>query len=256
VVKWLLRWDPSKGKLFTWFTKCSKHAFLSELVKANGDRKRFHSTSDNLERFIGAEDHAIDKLDLETELTQKLQDLTCRWGHPQEIGCLQYLFKCILDEDNRDKQAAIRAASYAYCVTLDMAKFFYRWAVSELRGLYMERIRVKLTADDLIYLSESYSVFVDLVDMFGIEAGKKMVAKYGGSRCKIPTLNYLCRLHENYDIWQEIENTDKDPESIAIVAARHKKTARSAAEAYEEMCEILNPKRAGEYYIFRENDDD
>ena len=236
-------------------SKCAKHAFLSELVKVNQYRKRYHATSDSLERFIGAEDHAVDKHDLETEMKMKLQTLTCRWGHPQEIGCIRFLIDCILDEDNRDKQAAIRAAAYAYCVTMEMAKFFYRWAICELRGLFIDKIRVPISEDDLFYLSETYTPFVDISDTLGIEDAKLLVAKHGGTRVKIPTLTHLLRLKENYQIWQEIEGTDKDPDSIAAIAARHKKTARSATEAYEEMCETLNPRRAGEYYIFRDNDE-
>jgi hypothetical protein len=255
VVKWLLRWEPRKGKLFTWFSKCAKHAFLSELGKVNLYRKRFHATSDNLEKFIGAEDHDVDKHDLAAEVKARIATLTCRWGHPQEIGCIGYLIECILDEDNRDKQAAIRASAYAWGISLDMAKFFYRWAICELRTVLLEKIRVPITQDDLLYLSESYTTFIDTVNIIGIEAAKKLIAVQGGSRIKIPTLAHLARLKENYQIWQEIEQTDKDPDSIAEVAARHKKTPRTAAEAYEEMCEILNPRRAGEYYIFGENDE-
>src|SRR5208337_1352821 len=40
VVKWLIRWQRKKGKLFTWFSKCAKNAFRSELVKVNQFRKR------------------------------------------------------------------------------------------------------------------------------------------------------------------------------------------------------------------------
>ena len=40
VVKWLLKWEPKLGKIFSWFSKCAKHAFLSEIVKANQCKKR------------------------------------------------------------------------------------------------------------------------------------------------------------------------------------------------------------------------
>ena len=52
VVKWLLRWQPKKGKLFTWFSKCAKNAFRSELVKVNQFRKRYHVTVTALKNFI------------------------------------------------------------------------------------------------------------------------------------------------------------------------------------------------------------
>ncbi len=63
VVKWLLRWEPKKGRLFSWFSKCAKNAFRSELVKVNQFRKRYYVTSDNLEHFYGVDDHAGNRCD-------------------------------------------------------------------------------------------------------------------------------------------------------------------------------------------------
>lgn len=256
VVKWLLRWEPKLGKLFTWFSKCAKHAFLSELVKVNQYRKRYHSTSDSLEKFIGTEDHAVDKHDLAREVRQQIEQLTCRWGDPQEIGALRYLIECIIDEDNRDRQAAIRAAAYAWGIPFEMAKFFYRWALTALRGAFHSRIRVNFTEQDLFLLCETYTDFADFHDDMTFDQMKNLMVKHGGKRVKIPTLAYIAKRKEEYQMWQEIEATPKDPLSIAEVAERHKKTAKTAAQAYEEMCEILNPRRAGEFYIFGHNDDD
>ena len=256
VVKWLLRWEPKLGKLFTWFSKCAKHAFLSELVKVNQYRKRYHATDDSLEKFIGTEDHTIDKHDLAVEVRQALEQLTCRWGDPQEIGALQFLIECIIDEDNRDRQAAIRGAAYCYGISMDMSKFFYRWSLTALRAAFVHKVRVNFTEQDLFLLSESYTDFCDLHDYIPWEYQRMMAIRDGGKRIKVPTLTHLITLVENYQMWKEIEATPKDPLSIAEVAERHKKTAKTAAQAYEDMCEKLNPRRAGEYYIFRHNDDD
>ena len=256
VVKWLLRWEPKLGKLFTWFSKCAKHAFLSELVKVNSYRKHYHATSDSLEKFIGAEDHSVDKHDLALEVRQTLEQLTCRWGDPQEIGALQFLIECIIDEDNRDRQGAIRGAAYCYGISMEMSKFFYRWALTALRAAFIEKIRTNFTEQDLFLLSESYTDFCDLHDYLPWELQTTMVARDGGKRIKIPTLTHLITLKENYQMWLEIEATPKDPLSIAEVAERHKKNAKTAHQAYEDMCEKLNPKRAGEFWIFRNNDDE
>lgn len=256
VVKWLLSWNPKLGKLFTWFTKCSKHAFISEVVKVNAHRKRFHATSDSLEKFMGVEDHEVDKHDLATEVRLKLEDLTCRWGDPQEIGAVHFLIECIIDEDNRDRQAAIRGAAYAYGISMDMSKFFYRWALTALRSAFLEKIRVNFTEQDLFLLSESYTDFVELCDDVPWDRLRQIMIKHGGKRIKIPTISHVLGLKESYQMWREIEATPKDPTSIAEVAERHKKTAKTATQSYEEMCEKLNPRRAGEFYIYRPNDDD
>ena len=256
VVRWLLSWEPKLGKLFTFFSKCARHAFLSELVKMNQYRKRYHATSDSLEKFIGTEDHAVDKHDLAKEVRQQIEQLTCRWGDPQEIGAIRYLIECIVEEDGRDRQGAIRAAAYAWGLTMDMSKFFYRWALTALRGAFLNRIRVNFTEQDLFLLSETYTDFADFADDLKFEQLKILMVKHGGKRVKIPTLAHLAKRKEGYRIWQEIEATPKDPHSIAEVAERHKKTAKGATQMYEEMCEILNPRRAGEYWIYGHNDED
>ena len=237
--------------------QCAKHAFLSELVKVNQHRKRYHSTSDSLEKFIGAEDHAVDKHDLAAEVRRALDDMTCRWGDPQELGTLRFLIECIIDEENRDRQGAIRGAAYCYGISMDMSKFFYRWALSALRSTFIDKIRVDFTEQDLFLLSESYTDFVDLYDIFPWHYLWQLMVIKGGGRIKIPTITHVIGQKENYQMYKEIEATPKDPLSIAEVAERHKKTAKTAQQSYEDMCEKLNPRRAGEYSIYHpEHDDD
>jgi len=245
-----------KQRILVSNSKCAKHAFLSEILKVNQYRKRYYATDDSLEKFIGVEDHAIDKHDLAAEVRQKLDGLTCRWGDPQELGALRFLIECIIDEDNRDRQAAIRGAAYAFGISMDMSKFFYRWALTALRSAFMDKIRVNFSEQDLFLLSESYTDFADLHDIIPWEYLRRLMVVKGGQRIKIPTISYVIAQKENYVMWREIEATAKDPVSIAEVAERHKKTAKTAAQTYVEMCEKLNPRRAGEYYIYRSNDDD
>jgi hypothetical protein len=252
VVKWLIGWNPKKGRIFSWFSKCAKHAFLSEVVKVNQYRRRYHVTGDNLEKFYGSEDHEIDKRDLAKDVRTKLQDLTCRWGDPQEIGALKYLIECIV-ADEHDKQAAIRAASYAYGISIDFAKFFYAWALIALRDQMYDKIRVPFTEQDLLRHKESYSHLVDLLDIVTWDQMKRIIATRGGMRLKIPTMAQLAKLKEDYETFQEIEASDKDPDSIADIAKRRKKTTRTAMESYMDMVETLDHRRSGEHHIYDEH---
>jgi len=258
VVKWLLRWQRKKGKLFAWFSKCAKNAFRSELVKVNQFRKRYHVTSDNLEKFFGAEDHAVDKHDMATEVRAKLANLTCRWGTPQEIGAIHFLIECILEEDH-DKQAAVKGAAYAYGISIELAKFFYSWALVALRDQMYRRIRVPFTEEDLVRAAYSYTHFVSLFDMPNTPFtwpvhGKYLCANYGGMRFKIPTIAQLAALVEAKQIFDEVEIGDKDPDSVAEVGERHGKNARTAQDLYHEMVEVLNPRRSGEYEVYGDDD--
>jgi hypothetical protein len=254
VVKWLLKWQRKKGKLFTWFNKCAKNAFRSELVKINQWRKRYHVTSDNLEKFYAGENPNIDRHELAAEAKARLTNLTCRWGNPQEIGAIHFLIECILDDDH-DKQAAIKGAAYAFCISTELSKFFYAQGLVMLRDAMYRRIRVPFTEEDLVRLAFSYHDFISLFDthntplVWGLH-GKYLVAVHGGKRLKIPTIAQIDAVIEAKKIFDEIDAGDKDPDSVAEVAARHGKSARSAQDIYDEMSQIIDPKRSGEFEVY------
>lgn len=258
VVNWLLKWEPKKGRLFTWFSKCAKNAFRSELLKVNQFRKRCHTTGENLELFYGAEDHEVNKHDLAEEVKLKIQDLACRWGDPQEIGAIKYLIECIIDDDNdlgNDKQRAIWSAAYAYGISPDLSKFFYSWCLVALRHQMYNKIHVPFTQQDLFRASESYSHIVGLLDIVTWDQLKQIIAVYGGTRFKIPTLASLAKLNKDYRLFQDIDKSDLDPDAVAEVAAAHGKTPRTAQEVYHEMIDVLDPKRYGEHAIYDDNGD-
>jgi hypothetical protein len=255
VIKWLAKWQPKKGRLFSWFSKCAKNAFRSELVKVNQYRKRYHVTSDNLEKFYGVEDHEVDKHDAAADVRSKLDELTCRWGDPQEIGAIRFLILCIIDDDH-EKQAAIRSAAYAYGISFELSKFFYNWAIVNLRHAFYEKVYIPFTEHDLMLAAESYTLWPEVVNIIGIEKAKEMSAILGGQRFKVPSLQHIAKLRDNYNLARDIERSDLDPEAVAEIARKHKKTVRTAQEVYSEMAEQLDPRRYGEHTIFGEDSAD
>jgi hypothetical protein len=230
---------------------CAKHAFLSELVKANQYRKRFHVTGDNLEKYYGLEDHASDKHNLTEEFDKSLKDLYCRWGSPQEIGAIRYLVECLVhDLDSHDKQSAIRAAAYAWGISMDLSKFFYSWALVALRDLHYKKIRLPFTTEDIIRHCYSYTNFVDLLDYMPSAELMRLIATKGGQRIKIPTIAQIKKLKDDHAIFVAVMDSDKDPDSIADIAKKRKRSQRTAQEAYMAMVEATNPNRTGEHEIF------
>ena len=255
VIKWLIKWEPRKGRLFSWFSKCSKHAFLSELVKVNVYKKRYFSTGENLEKYHGAEDHDSDKKKLAEEFNHSLKDLYCRWGSSQEQGALRYLCECLVhDLDNHDKHAAIRGAAYAWGISMDLSKFFYSWVLVALRDIHYNKVRVPFTEEDIIRHWLSYTNFVDLYDYMTHENIKKFIATHGGQPLKIPSLAKLSKIKEDYLIFCEVERSDKDPDAIAEIAKKRKRTPRSAQDAFAAMVEITNANRSGEHPLYSTDD--
>lgn len=255
VVKWLLKWDPRKGKLFTFFTKCAKHAFISRLSKENIWRRRFHTTSDSLENFIGTEDHAVDRHDMAAQVNEKLSTITCRWGSPQEIGAIRYLIECIIEDiEKRDKNAAIRGAVYAWGISYDLAKFFHRWALSELRAVFYECVRFPIGENELFLLAYSYDDVADFNKHFGWEVTKKACMLYGGRRFYFPPMAKLAKIKRDHRMSQELDRCDGDPEEVAEIAHRYKLKAKTATETYAEMVEILRPERSGDHPVYSDQD--
>jgi hypothetical protein len=253
VVKWLIKWEPKLGKIFSWFSKCAKHAFLSEIVKANQYKKRYHVTGDNLEKYYGSIDHESDKHDVSAEFDRSLKDLFCRWGSPQEIGAIKYLVECLVhDLDNHNKQAAIRGAAYAWGISFDMAKFFYSWVLIALRDLHYARIRVPFSEEDIVRHALSYTNFVELYQFMSHAQIKRLIAVMGGQRIKIPTVAQIAKLKDDYETFEEVLESAKDPATVADVAKVKKRSARTAAEAYQSMVESTNPQRSGEYQIYED----
>lgn len=257
VVKWLIRWEPKLGKIFSWFSKCAKHAFLSEIVKVNQYRKHYHVTGDNLEKFYGTVDHESDRHDTTTEFDKSLKDLFCRWGSPQEIGAIKFIVECLVhDLDNHNKAAAIRGAAYGWGISMDMAKFFYAWVLIALRDLHYKRIRVPFTEEDIIRHAFSFTNFVELYQFMSHDQVKRLIAVMGGQRIKIPTIAQIAKLKEDHETFEAVLDSDKDPSTIAEIAKKKKRSPRTAADAYQAMVEATNPQRSGEYQIYGDNDDE
>jgi hypothetical protein len=250
IVRWLLAWEPKKGRLFTFFSKCAKHAFLSEVGKITQYRKRFYSTSDSLEEIHGSEDHQVNKHDLALEVRQKIEELHTRWGDPQEIGALRFILECIVMDDTHDKQATIWSAAYAYGISPEVSKFFYTWAFTALRHQMLYKIHIPFTEQDLLRAAESYTFLPDLMDLIGYENVMLMITVHPGQRFKLPTLSALKKLHDDYRLYREIDASDMDPESIAAIARKHKKTEKGAQETYAEMTAKLDANRYGEHSIY------
>lgn len=250
VVKWLLKWQPKKGRLFSWFSKCAKHAFLSELVKVNQYRKRYHVTGDSLERFYGADDHEVNKHDIAAEYRNRLQSLTCRWGDEQEIGAIRYIVECIVEDHKADKASVIRGAAYANGISFDMAKFFYAWALVGLRHVFFDKAYLPFTESDLLRASESYTLWPDLVDTIGLAKSNELIAKFGGQRLRIPSLEHVKKLRDDYRLHQALIQSDLDPDTFSGTAKKHGRTQKSAHEVYAEMSKTLDPRRCGEYEVY------
>jgi hypothetical protein len=161
------------------------------------------------------------------------------------------MVECLVhDLDNHSKQAAIRGAAYAWGISMDMAKFFYGWVLIALRDLHYARVRVPFTEEDLLRHALSYTNFVELYQFMPHSQIKKLIAVMGGQRIKIPTIAQITRLKDDYETFETVLVSDKDPATVADIAKKKKRSPRTAADAYQTMVESTNPNRSGEYSVY------
>jgi hypothetical protein len=248
VIRWLYAWSIKKGPLFSFFSKCSKYAFLSEISKETVYRQRYHVTSDNLESIFGQEDHpSMTEAALDTD--KMFQDIFVRWGSPQEQNAIRYLLRCIV-EDGHDKHAAIKGAAYAWGISFEISKFFYNWCLMELRHRMYKEIRIPFTQQDLFRHAHSYTPLVDLLEIITWDQLVKLIAIMGGTRLKIPTLAQMTKLSTDYRTALEIEDSPMDVDSVGEIAKNHKRSVKTAHQAYREIVESTTIERTGEHELF------
>jgi len=271
VVMWLLRWDPNKGRLFSWFSKCAKNAFRAEITRVLAFRERIHTTDDSLEKLFGSEDHEVNKHDSAEEVRRRIRTIQSRWGHPQEIGTIHFLLECIID-DNHVKEASIQAASFAWGLSIDTVRFFYSWCLVSLRNVMLDKISIPMSDLDLFQVRYAYTFLPDFLNLvpwnkvrhscpqcghtFMCSSGsmKDVCAVFGGQRVKFPPLEELAKTREDYIISREISQSDLDPDSVNAIVRKHKRPIRTAEQIYRDMTQLHDPKLTGEYPVYDDTD--
>ncbi len=258
VPRWLLACDTKKlheGKLFSWMSTCAKNAFRSEVARQRQHTTRHHATGDNLEKYVGEEDHSVMRHDAAADAKRRIHAITTRWGDPHELGAVRFIVDCLVDEEHQppNRQTITNGAMYAYGQSPEMTKFFYQWALFALRDALFDRVHVPFTKYDVLRLRESYSFIPDVIDIVGWAPFSQLVVKLGGTRLKLPTTQQLARMHEDYLLHRELQETDMTPEAVEATARRRGRTTRNAQELFTEMSEQLGTHRSGEHPLYQDD---
>ncbi len=241
---WMRYWDPAKGRIFSWFTKCAKHVYLGEVAKAQVYRQRYHATSDSLEQIAGALDPQIDA-DADIEHVQSaLADIECRWSNPQVIDCIRFHIASIVENPRGPKKPVIRAGSFASGLSIELSRFAHNWALFAIRSAMYHRLKPHYSDVDLITYSESFTLFPDLLDIITVAQLKKLIAVMGGQRLRIPTVAQVEKLVRNQKLAAALaSHSHLTPTSLSAVARDHGVRDRTAEEVFVAMSEMLDPER-------------
>lgn len=254
VPNWLVYWDPAKGKLFSWLSTCAKHVFLGEVARATQHRNRFHATGENMEKFVGAEDHAVVRHEASEAVRAMLQDLTCRWNDPQILCCLRYHLECVVENPRGNKKHVIRGGAYAGGVSPELSKFLYHWAIFALRDAMYDRLAMPYTEQDLFRLQHSFTYLPDLLNVITWQQMLKIIALLGGTRIRVPTMAQLEKFKTEHSIFSEVGRSLGDPDSAAAIARKYRTSVASAEEAFERLArESERGDQSGDYSVYGED---
>ena len=251
IPKWLMKWDPAKGSLFSWLSTCAKNVFRSELVKTTTFTKRVHCTDDDaaLERLSGFTDDGQDSKDRSDAIHAKIKGMTAPWASEEMRGAIRYIIECIMEEDHR-RQDCIRGAAFAWGLSMDTTKFLYSWTHVQMKVELFDETYTRFTDHDLFVASYRNTPWPQIVEMIGWDVAKKVFACAGGQRLKVPTVGELGRLMQQGRMVQEILKSDKDPDAMSKIAKRFSKTEKSATDIYVTLTGIMNPANSGEFPVY------
>lgn len=259
VPRWLLACDVDKlhqNKLFSWFSTCSKNAFRSEIARHRQHTNRHHATGDNLEKFVGDEDHAVMRHDAASDVHRRVQEISVRWGDPHELGSVRFVIDCLTDEERQppERQQIINGVMYAYGLSPELAKFFYQWGLFALRDALYDKVHAPFTKQDVLRMRETHTFIPDIIDIVGWDRFSELIVKLGGTRIKLPTVAQLARLHDEYSMQREIQATDLSPDGMEAAARRRGRTLKNAEALFTELSESLGNHRSGEHPLYREDE--
>jgi len=244
------------GQLFSFFSTCAKNAFRSELAKHRQFATRYHTTGESLEKFVGAEDHAVDRHDAATEVKRRLKTICTRWSDPQEMGAVRFCVDCISDLDRQpfNRQTITNGARFAYGISDEQAKFFYQWALFAMRDALIDNQSARFTIQDILRHRETYTFLPDVIDIISWPKFVTLVKTLGGQRIKLPTEAQLNRQHAEWLMQREMMQTDSTPQETEEVAKKHGRSVKQASELFAELSESMAKARVGEHPLYSEDE--
>ena len=236
VENWLAKWAPEKGKLYTYFSTCIKHACLSYVTKENLLRTRFVYSGDlpMLDALSGAHIQPTFTHELRQSLGDALKDIEIRWREPVIKEVIRYMVECIVQNRADRRKEILNTVVMGYPITMDTAKFLLDWATGAVRACLLQKYDQPLGEIDIIRASEKFDRMADIVALVGIKPAKLLMATFSGQTIRFPSQTQL-RRHTVYKRVYESLNEDPSPDQVTALAREHRTTPDKIEEYYEKL---------------------
>lgn len=239
VENWIEKWNPEKGKVYTYFSTCIKHACLSFVSKESLVRQRFvfehqlHGVP--LESVAGTVGPNTYSEEFRASLTSALEDLDVRWREPVIRDIVRYLVCCVVHNrtDGR-RQEILRTVTFGYPVDLNTAKFLLDWTQAAVRACLLQKYDQPLGEIDIIRVAERFDRMTDIVKLVGLRNAKIMMATFAGQTIRFPSQTQL-RRHQVLKRVHDKLNDDPSPDAVQELAREVRTTPEKIEEYYERV---------------------
>lgn len=230
--RWLDRWVPGKGTLYSYLSTCIKHACISFVTKEVGLRQRQVLVGDTPMESLGAT-YVMDFDDAPDLVTSITSDLECRWSDPEIRDAIRYVADEILRNGGvKHRKAVLQTMSLAFDLgaytdaghtneMIDVARFIVDWTHAAIRKAWLDHHSPPIRQYDVARLATRFSFLPDLIEVVGLESATRLMSVFAGMSVRFPTQSSWQRtraIGEAYEAYL----ADPSPEVISYWAKQVK----------------------------------
>ncbi len=233
---WLAKWSPEKGKIYSYFSTCIKHAAISFVSKESLYRQRFMLTDLSMEAVSGACVMPVYTAELRQVLIDGLKDLTVRWREPVIQNAIRYMVCCVVNNQMEKRQEILRTAMLAFPIDINTAKFLLDWTQAAVRAALLEHYDQPLGEIDIIRASERFSLLPDIISLVGLINAKKLMVVFAGTTIRFPSQTQL-RRHTMLKKIHRSLSQDPTPDNVQQLSRESRTTPEKVEYLYENLNE-------------------
>lgn len=240
--RWIDKWIPGEGKIYSYFAICTKHGCLSFITKEKLLRQRYVHTDVPLESLSGDSGSYEQDFDfaMQTRMKERVREIHTRWHEPVIRECLQYMASSVLAQRGvLRRRQILKTATTAYPIDIETAKFLLDWMHGAVRQAFLELYDHPMSFQDVMIASEKWSFMKDVMSVIGFKNFKKLACVFAGATLRFPSPSQIMR-YGKIAVASKAISIDQTPESIELMASKLKTSGAKICAELESILENLD----------------
>lgn len=233
--RWIEKWVPGEGKLYTYMSVSIKNGCMGFVAKEKLLHQRFVFTDVPLDGLGNEASYEGDfNYDLDEDLRKRLSKIVIRWHEPLIVEVAKFMIYAVLKNRGvSHRKHILRTASEVYGLQIDDAKFLLDWSHGAVRSAFLDHYDHPLSFTDMLAASGRFSLLKDVMDVIGFEASKKLFCAFAGATIKLPPASQLLKFAKVSAALSDVSRGL--PEEVAA-----KKRGLTTSTLYETIESILS----------------